>query len=420
MATKWNAAGPGVRYRKHASRKHGVRLDRYYTLRFSIAGKQVEGSARLGVRRLDGGESTREARRAAQGQAHRPGAGNAAGTGRSQPADEQQRAEEEAALARRQRTVRDLWERYGKEIVAVENKATTARQKARIWTTKIEPAIGHLRINDVTEEDASAVVRASMRLDTAGRVIGGRAEAANVYRLIHHMFRKALAWQLRAREAGNPLENLTEPKVARRERLPTGGEIGALIKALDAAERDMTERPQVIAAIRATIHIGARISEVLTLRDQDIRRDELELHLPDTKTGFSRRPISVAALAVLDSVERMPGVEFVFRAIKRPAASLGYSTVENAFRRIAHRAGVERCTLHTIRHWFATMTANSVSNARVGMALTGHKSHAAYMNYIHGDKEQARALADQLAALAEGLANSSSNVTDMAKVTAAK
>ena len=49
------------------------------------------------------------------------------------------------------------------------------------------------------------------------------------------------------------------------------------------------------------------------------------------------------------------------------------------------------------------MTANSVSNARVGMALTGHKSHSAYMNYIHGDKEQARALADQLAALANGL-----------------
>jgi hypothetical protein len=25
------------------------------------------------------------------------------------------------------------------------------------------------------------------------------------------------------------------------------------------------------------------------------------------------------------------------------------------------------------------------------MALNGHKSHVAYMNYIHGDKEQARA-----------------------------
>jgi integrase len=420
MATKWIAAGPGVRYRKHASRKHGVRLDRYYTLRFSIAGKQVEealGWASEGWTVEKAQEKLAELRRA-----KRTGQGPA--TLREQAEAnrraEQQRAEEKAALARRQRTVRDLWERYGKEIVAVENKATTARQKARIWTTKIEPAIGHLRINDVTEEDASAVVRASLRLDTAGRVIGGRAEAANVYRLIHHMFRKALAWQLRAREAGNPLENLTEPKVARRERLPTLGEIGALMKALDTAERDMTERPQVIAAIRATVHIGARISEVLTLRRQDIRRDELELHLPDTKTGFSRRPISAAALAVLDSVERMPGVEFVFRAIKRPTAPLGYSTVENAFRRIARRAGVERCTLHTIRHWFATMTANSVSNARVGMALTGHKSHAAYMNYIHCDKEQARALADQLAALASGLAKAEPKVASISPANLAK
>jgi hypothetical protein len=44
------------------------------------------------------------------------------------------------------------------------------------------------------------------------------------------------------------------------------------------------------------------------------------------------------------------------------------------------------------------------------MALTGHKSHAAYMNYIHGDKEQAHALADQLAALAKGLGAAAPNV----------
>ncbi|MDA8232897.1 MAG: hypothetical protein M0006_16320 [Magnetospirillum sp.] len=72
-------------------------------------------------------------------------------------------------------------------------------------------------------------------------------------------------------------------------------------------------------------------------------------------------------------------------------------------------------TLHTIRHWFATMTANSVSNPRVGMALTGHKSHAAYMNYIHGDKEQARALADQLAALANGLSKAKPKVVALPK-----
>ena len=146
----------------------------------------------------------------------------------------------------------------------------------------------------------------------------------------------------------------------------------------------------------------------------------MELHLPDTKSGFSRRPMSSETLAVLDGIQRMPGVDFVFRAINTPTAPLAYNTAEKAFRRIAGRAGVERSTLHAIRHWFATMTANSVSNARVGMALTGHKSHAAYMNYIHGDKEQARALADQLAALANGLATADSNVAAMARAAAGR
>jgi integrase len=331
-----------------------------------------------------------------------------------------EKAEAEAALARQQRTLRDPWDRYSKEVVAIENKPRTAAEKTRMWERRIEPAIGHLKVNDVTEEDAGAVVRMPLRLDPQGQVVGGKAEAGNLYRLLHHLFHKALQWGLRTKEAGNPLESVSEPKVNRRERLLAGGEIGALMRALDAAEADGKEHPQTVAAIRTAILTGARISELLTLRCRDIRRDETELHLPDTKTGFSRRPISGAVFAVLDGVQRVPGVEFVFRAVNTPTEPLPYNTAEKAFRRIARRAGVERCTLHTIRHWFATMTANSVSNAHVGMALTGHKSHAAYMNYIHGDKEQARALADQLAALANGLAKTDSNVATMAPATAGK
>ena len=304
--------------------------------------------------------------------------------------------------------------------MAIENKPRTAAEKTRMWEGRVEPAIGKLKINDVTEQDAGAVVRSPLRLDAKGQVTGGKAEAGNVYRLLHHMFHKALQWGLLAKEAGNPLESVSEPKVKRREQLLTGGEIGALINTLVAAEADGTEHPQCVSAIRAAIFTGARISELLTLRRQNVRRDEMELHLPDTKTGFSRRPTSAAALAALEGVERMPGVEFVFRAVNTPTEPLPYNTAEKAFRRIVRRAGVERCTLHTIRHWFATMTANSISNARVGMALTGHKSHAAYMNYIHGDKEQARALADQLAAFASGLANAASNVATIAPAAAAK
>ena len=414
MANKWITAAPGIRYRQHKTRKHGARLDRYYTLRLSVDGRQVEealGWASEGwtvPRAQEELSRLRKAKRTGEGPA------TLRDEAEVNRRAEQRRADEEAALARRQKTLADLWDRYSKEVVAIENKPRTAAEKTRMWERRIKPAVGHLKINDVTEEDAGAVVRSPLRLDAAGRVIGGKAEAGNLYRLLHHLFHKALGWGLRQKELGNPLENVSEPKVPRRERLLTGGEIGALLRALDTAAAERAGPPQVIAVIRVAILTGARISELLRLRWQHIRRDEMELHLPDTKTGFSRRPVSAAALAALDAVERMPGVEFVFRAINAPSAPLSYNTAEKAFRRMAEAAGVD-CTLHTVRHWFATMTANSVSNQRVGMALTGHKSHTAYMNYVHGDKEQARALAEQLAALATGLAAAGSNVTALGK-----
>jgi integrase len=307
-------------------------------------------------------------------------------------------------------TVTDLWERYRVEVMAIDNKPRTIADKMRLWERRIKPALANRRVQVVTEADAGAVVRAPLRLNAAGAVIGGKAEAGNLYRLLHHMFRKALAWGLRSRDAGNPLENVVEPKTARRERLLSPGEVGALLKALNDAETGHTEQSQIVALLRASILTGARIGELRGLRWDHVRRDEMELHLPDTKTGFSRRPLSAQTLALLDGVERAPGSPFVFRSIKSPRAPLAYSTVEKAFRRIVHQAGVRDCTLHTVRHWFATATANSVSNPRVGMALTGHKSHAAYMTYIHGDKEQAQALAEQLAALARSLGDAQPNV----------
>ena len=415
MTGEWTTVAPGIRCRRHPKRKYGARFDRYFTLRFSVNGRQVEealGWASEGwtlERAQEKLGELRAAKRTGQGPA------TLREQAEAQRRAEEQRAEAEAELARRQKTVADLWDCYAKEVIAIGNKPRTAAEKTRLWKRRIEPAIGTLKINDVSEEDAGAVVRAPLRLDPAGRVIGGKAEAGNVYRLLHHLFGKALAWKLRQRDLGTPLDNIDEPKVARRERLLTAGEVGALLKQLDEAAIGGREQPQILGAVRAAIYTGARISELLGLRWDDIRRDDMELHLPDTKTGFSRRPLSLQTLAVLDSIERMPGVPFVFRAVTDPRKPLPYHTIEKAFGRIATGAGLKNCTLHTIRHWVATTTANSVSNPRIGMQITGHKSHQAYMNYVHGDREQAQALAEQLATLASSLARTEPNVAEMPK-----
>src|SRR5262245_20881745 len=194
---KWITAKPGIRYRKHKSRKHGVRLDRYFTLRFSVNGKQVEealGWASKGwTVELAQEELSRlhRAKRTGEGPLTLREAVEA--NRRAQ----RQRSQEEAAEARRQKTVRDLWDRYSKEVVAIENRPRTAAEKTRMWERRIKPAIGKLKINEVSEEEAGAVVRAPLRLSDSGRVIGGKAEAGNIYRLLHHMFSKALGWGMR-------------------------------------------------------------------------------------------------------------------------------------------------------------------------------------------------------------------------------
>lgn len=417
MAAKWVTVAPGIRAREHPTRKHGVRPDRYFTLRFSVDGRQVE--EKLGW--ASDGWTLKRAQEelGALREAHRTGKGPATRRERARTEREAERAAREAEEQRQrlEKTTGDLWDRYSKEIVAVHNKPRTATEKTRLWERRIKAPLGHLKIRDVTPEDVGAVVRAPLRLDASGQAVGGKAEAGNVYRLLHHMFSKGLAWGLRPRELGNPLESITEPKTARRERLLAPGEVGALLKALDAAEAGKTEAPQIVSAIRAAVLTGARISELLNLKWQHVRHDEMELHLPDTKSGFSRRPLSAELLALLDSIQRAPGADFVFPAVKSAYRPLPYPTIEKAFHRIVSAAGISSCTLHTLRHWYATATANSVSNPRVGMALTGHKSHAAYMNYIHGDKEQAQELADRLAKLAKDLGASGSNVVELPKAT---
>ncbi len=311
---------------------------------------------------------------------------------------------------RHEKTVSDLWQRYLVEVVSVENKPRTAVEKRRMWQRRIEPAIGKLKIKDVTDQDAGAIVRAPFQFDEAGRIVKGQGEAANLYRLLHHLFSKALAWGMRPRGEGNPLETVTAPRVERRQRLLTTGEVGALRAALAKSLEDGLEHPSVVTCIQAAVLTGFRISELLQLQWPDIRFGELEIHLTDTKTGFSRRPISSEAVQLFRDVERMPGSSFVFRSVKQPREPLAYATVGQAFRRIRVRAGVENCSLHTLRHWFCTATANFISNPRVGMALTGHKSHAAYMNYIHADRDQARELAEQIGRFAASLGKESNVV----------
>jgi hypothetical protein len=146
-------AARGVYFRTTAKRKHGIRHDRRYYIRHSPYGTQIDEPVGLAsdgwtVARVLGELSRlQEAKRTGQGLR------TLREEREANEEIEQQRVAEAGALARRQRTVRDLWDRYSKEVVAIENKPRTAAEKARMWEGRLEPAIGHLKVNDIIRNE---------------------------------------------------------------------------------------------------------------------------------------------------------------------------------------------------------------------------------------------------------------------------
>src|SRR3954467_8648765 len=121
MSGRWKTIAPGIRGRDHATRKHGVRPDRYFTLRFSVGGRQMEealGWGSAGWTRARAQEELgklREAKRTGQGPA------TLRERSESMRLAERKTAEAEERQRRLEKTVEDLWDRYSKEVIAVAN-----------------------------------------------------------------------------------------------------------------------------------------------------------------------------------------------------------------------------------------------------------------------------------------------------------
>ena len=90
--------------------------------------------------------------------------------------------------------------------------------KQRQWSSRVEPVIGRTAVRDVTGQQLAEIAQGALRIDSKGNITGGKAAAGNLYRLLHHMFTKALARRLRPLELGHPLDGMEH----RRSRVGNG------------------------------------------------------------------------------------------------------------------------------------------------------------------------------------------------------
>ena len=96
---------------------------------------------------------------------------------------------------------------------------------------------------------------------------------------------------------------------------------------------------------------GARLSEILTLRWQDVDFDGASLRLPDSKTGKKSIYLNPPALQVLSSLQRGADNPYVIQG-ERAGAHL--VNLQKPWRRIRKAAGLDDVRIHDLRHSFAS------------------------------------------------------------------
>lgn len=132
---------------------------------------------------------------------------------------------------------------------------------------------------------------------------------------------------------------------------------------------------------------GLRVSEVVSLKYEDISRVRKQVHISESKNRWERYSIlSDKCLDILTEYWFAYGKprDYLFPSRQRKGNHLSYRTIQETFTATRIKAGFPKgISIHTLRHCFATHLADDGVDIRVIQHLMGHKCPASTGRYLH-------------------------------------
>lgn len=250
------------------------------------------------------------------------------------------------------------YRRLGRYVLAAWGRAYGARPVGAFGPEDVDAFVRSLRARDLSDSSLAAHLTA-----------------------LRAAFRRAVRTGLLP---AHPVTSVGVPyQAAERHVVWTDEELQAVAAALPAWARP------VLLLLRAT---GLRVGDALALRWEVVQGRPVEaLRLRQEKTGEPLDiPLSAAARAVLEALERKDDVPWLFPARGAEGPRL-VSTFRRAFYAACRAAGVSGKTIHDIRRTFATRAWNAgVSPAIIAKTL-GQGSTRLVSRYTHAEVATLRA-----------------------------
>ncbi|MCF8125284.1 MAG: site-specific integrase [Desulfotignum sp.] len=358
----------GLEYRDHATRKHGVKKDKFYRYRIQIDGERIRESfgwlsegwtmekclveiARLKQNRITGeGPATLKEQREIA---------------------EQKKAEQKQAEI----LFSEVWDRYKAQAIA-DRGEKAIKNESGLYRNWIEPDLTNIPIKDVSPFHLEKIKAKMAKAGRAPRSI------EYVLAIIRQVFNYAKRTDLFAGD--NPVSKVKIPRTDnRRVRFLTHDEADTLLTSL------MKKSKQVHDMALMSLHTGARAGEIFCLTWGCVDLEASTMLLKDTKNTMSRTAFMTAAVKdMLDGIKPdnagrddlvFPGVggvkiEKMSKTFPRVAADLFNQGVDDPRQRVF---------FHTLRHTYASwLVMEGVDLYRV-KELLGHKDLTMTQRYSH-------------------------------------
>ena len=366
---KWyNTGHRGVRFKKHPTRKHGVRFDRYFTIRFQRDGKRIEE----GLGWESEGYTLEKAISTLEGlkEAHKKGEGPTRLKEKREIAKKKK-----AKAAMEQITFGKIFKDYYYPQAKADKDIQSYRREKSLFNKWIDPVIGALPLRKIAPIHLEKIKKNMKDKDLSHR---SREYALAVVRQVfNYAFRNNLF------TGDNPVKKVKIPRSDnKRLRYLTRDEAEALLKALKK------EAPEVWEQALISLHTGLRASEIFRLKWIDINFEQNTITAKDSKNKKSRFAYMTEDVKNMLS-KKKNGKPSDLLYPKPDGTEL--REVSRAFERIVKdlklNDGIEdrrnKVVFHTLRHTYASWLVQAGTDLYVVKERLGHSTMAMTERYSH-------------------------------------
>ena len=389
MAT-WISAGKGIRYHEHPTRKHGKKLDRYWSLQYRLRGKVINEA----VGWWSAGASQAQCEELLSKLRENWRSGEGPQTLREMRAFNRERREAELAAQKlaqdKSRTFGGFCEAEYLPRAKLNLSAITLESSVSVIKVCLKPLVDRF-LSDLTSTDLENLVMRPMQ--AAGKSPGYIGKALRVFSVVWN--------QAKARglvDGANPVSKIKIPKADnRRDRFLTRDEASRLLTALK--ERDLSVHDFALLSL----FTGLRSKECLDLTWADIDLEGGRIFVKDTKNKRNRHAFITSELREMLTRREQGQIKTdkVFPGVK---GGNSHSALWFKFDRTVKELGLndgvsdrrQKAVFHSLRHTFASWLVQMGTPLYTVSKLMGHSDLKMTMRYAHLAPETQKAAAMEL------------------------